>query len=309
MSGAIDDDLIMRARAVRIEREIERRGIKLRGHVERCGPCPRCGGSDRFGINIKKQLWNCRGCDIGGNVIALAQHLDRVDFATAVQMLAGGCASSSGGPAVTAPRSAATDDYARDQHRKAAWLWSRRRPIAGTPAQKYLREVRGIDCTLPATLGFLPPTKPGHHPALIAAYDMPDEPEPGILAEPRNVDAVHLVLLKPDGAGKADVKPDKITIGSPGGLPIVLAPPNNLLGLAVAEGIEDALSLHQTTELGAWAAGAASFMPAFADAVPAYIECVTIAVDDDNSGCRYAAELAARLSERSFHVEFLELIG
>jgi hypothetical protein len=36
----IPSDLIERASAVRIEDEIERRGIKLVGRVDRCGPCP-----------------------------------------------------------------------------------------------------------------------------------------------------------------------------------------------------------------------------------------------------------------------------
>jgi hypothetical protein len=48
------------ARAVRIEDEIARRGIKLRGRVDRCGPCPMCGGTDRFAINTRKQVFNCR---------------------------------------------------------------------------------------------------------------------------------------------------------------------------------------------------------------------------------------------------------
>jgi hypothetical protein len=51
----------------------------------------------------------------------------------------------------------------------------------------------------------------------------------------------HLILLNPDGSGKAGVKLTKIGVGSHAELPIVLAPPNDLLGLAIAEGIEDAL--------------------------------------------------------------------
>lgn len=78
-----------KARAVPIEREIERRGIHLRGGVDRCGPCPKCGGVDRFSINTTKQIFNCRGCDVGGDVIAFVQHVDGVDFAHACQTLTG----------------------------------------------------------------------------------------------------------------------------------------------------------------------------------------------------------------------------
>ena len=67
---AAPDHRLEEARAVRIEDEVARRGIKLRGGNERSGPCPACGGDDRFAINIKKQLWNCRGCQHGGDVIA-----------------------------------------------------------------------------------------------------------------------------------------------------------------------------------------------------------------------------------------------
>jgi hypothetical protein len=83
----------------------------------------------------------------------------------------------------------------------------------------------------------------------MAAFGMPIEPEPGVLAIADNaVMAVQLVKLRPDGSGKADIKPNKIIIGQGAlGSPIVLAPPNDLLGLAITEGIDDALSIHEAT--------------------------------------------------------------
>ena len=164
----------------------------------------------------------------------------------------------------------------RRQHAKAAWLWQQRQLIIGSIAELYLREARGITCALPPTLAFLPPTKLGHHPAMISAFGLCDEIEPGLLGEPQNVEAVHLTLLRVDGSGKAEVEPNKLMIGSPANLPLVLAPPNDLLGLAITEGIEDALSAHQVTGLGAWAAGSAGRMPKLADTVPFYV-----AVRDD----------------------------
>jgi hypothetical protein len=81
---------VAKARGVSIEREIERRGIKLkRNGLERVGACPKCGGDDRFAINIKKQLFNCRGCGMGGDVIELVQHLDNCGFIGACAKLAG----------------------------------------------------------------------------------------------------------------------------------------------------------------------------------------------------------------------------
>jgi hypothetical protein len=90
MRGHEHQDWVQRARAVPIKTEIERRGIKLqRIGLELVGACPKCGGDDRFAINIKKGVFNCRGCDKGGDVIALVEHLDGVDFNTACTQLTG----------------------------------------------------------------------------------------------------------------------------------------------------------------------------------------------------------------------------
>jgi CHC2-type zinc finger protein len=79
------------ARAVPIEREIERRGVELRRIGLECvGACPKCGGDDRFAINTKKQVWNCRHCEVGGDVIKLVEHLDGCDFIVACNTLTGG---------------------------------------------------------------------------------------------------------------------------------------------------------------------------------------------------------------------------
>ena len=61
----------------------------MKGRAERAGPCPHCGGTDRFSINTKKQVWNCRGCAKGGDVIALVRHVDGIGFAETVEKLSG----------------------------------------------------------------------------------------------------------------------------------------------------------------------------------------------------------------------------
>jgi Toprim domain len=181
---------------------------------------------------------------------------------------------------------------------KARWLWSQHKPIKATIAETYLRTARGYRGPLPATLGFLP-GRGGHGPAMIAAFGIPDEPEPGRIAiADHAVTGVHITRLAPDGSGKAGTDRDKIMIGRSLGSPIVVAPVNDLLGMAIAEGIEDALSLREATGLGAWAAGSASRLPALAAAVPDYIECVTLLVDDDPDGRNNAGELASRLKDR-----------
>jgi putative DNA primase/helicase len=141
------------ARAAPIENELMGRGVPLRRQGrELIGPCPRCGGDDRFSVNPVKQVWHCRQCkpaNISGDVIGLVQWLDGCDFGKAIETLTGNRPS----PTQTPARSAQTPDaYEQEQHRKAAWLWSQRRPVTGTIAEKYLRDRRGYRGPLPTTL-------------------------------------------------------------------------------------------------------------------------------------------------------------
>jgi hypothetical protein len=133
---------------------------------------------------------------------------------------------------------------------------------------------------------------------MISAFAYPNEIEPGTLGEPANVEAVHLTALKPDGSGKADIAPNKIMIASPAGNPIaVAAMSDSTWGLAITEGVEDALSIHAATGLGAWAAGSASHMPKLATAiVRAEPECVNVIADGDAAGQRHARDLVTDLA-------------
>jgi Toprim domain len=194
-------------------------------------------------------------------------------------------------------------DYERRQHEKAAWLWTRRYRIIGTVAERYLR-ARGYHGSIPSTLGFLPASR-GYPPAIIAAFGEPEEPEPGILAAPRAVIAVHITRLKPDGSDRERGLDAKLMIGRSIGSPIVLAPVNDLLGLAITEGIEDALSVKVATGLGTWAAASAGRMPPLADIVPPYVETVTIFAHPEKIGQDKACELAKKLHGRGIET-FIE---
>jgi Toprim domain len=189
------------------------------------------------------------------------------------------------------------------QLEKARWLWRRREPIEGSPAEVYLRRARGYGGVLPGPLGFLVPSKPEHHPALIGAFGVPIEIEPGVLSiSDDQVRGVHLTLLNADGSGKANIERPKFMVGPSSGWPIVMAPPNDMLGLAITEGIEDALTVHEATGLGAWAAGSAGRMKALADRVPDWIETVTIYSHADEAGQRGARMLADALVLRGIEV-------
>src|SRR5215211_185982 len=81
--------------------------------------------------------------------------------------------------------------------RKARWLWSTSIPVTPeTPVFTYLREIRGYDGWIPATLRYLRPRNPKHHHAMVAAIGMAQEHEPGVykIAHDSLV-AVQLTLL------------------------------------------------------------------------------------------------------------------
>ena len=188
---------------------------------------------------------------------------------------------------------------------KARYLWRASRPIQRTPAERYLREVRGISCALPPTLRFLPASRPGYHPALIAAYGLPREPEPGRLEIGEDeIQAVQLTLLAENGLAKAtnDAGLSKIGIGPSLGTPIVVAPVADNLTLAICEGVEDALSIHEATGLGAWASTGAKKLAALATAVPGYIETIAIFADEDADGRAGLKTLVVALRGRDCEV-------
>jgi hypothetical protein len=191
---------------------------------------------------------------------------------------------------------------AADQLKKAVWLWRSRQPLRGTIAERYLRDARAYGGPLPPTLGFLQ-ARGEYPPAMIAAFGIPDEPEPHTLVLPdANVRGVHLTRLARDGSDRDRSEKAKIMIGHSKGCPIVLSPPTDGLGLAIAEGIESSLSAFEATGLCTWAAGSSSRLLALADAIPNWVESVTILADDDVDGRRHAVSLAQAVKERGLEV-------
>jgi hypothetical protein len=175
---------------------------------------------------------------------------------------------------------------------RARHLWSCRKPIPGTPVETYLAS-RGVSF-FGESLGYL---EAGSYPypAMIAAFGVPSEPEPGVIAL-SDVRGIHLTFLKHDGSGKADVDRAKRMLGPSSSFPIAVAPINDLLGLSISEGIEDAISAYEATGRGSWAAGSAGRMAALATRIPGYVETVTIFADEDAAGQRGAYQLADALA-------------
>ena len=135
MTG-ISSPEIERARQARVEDVVENHGIRLRGKIDRCGPCPVCGGIDRFAINTRKQIFNCRGCGGSGDAIALVQHIEGCSFKAAVEKLMG---AGSWRASRIAAEPCHREDEAKRAHANVLKRWSVSVNPRGTLAETYLR--------------------------------------------------------------------------------------------------------------------------------------------------------------------------
>ncbi len=73
------DDFVFRAREITVTQAALDAGIAV-GRGNYAGPCPVCGGNDRFSINPRMEAWKCRGCDKAGrDGISLAAHINGYD--------------------------------------------------------------------------------------------------------------------------------------------------------------------------------------------------------------------------------------
>jgi hypothetical protein len=286
-----DTDTVAIAKSVRIEDVIARRGIRLRGKVEREGACPVCGcGDDRFSINTRKQVWNCRGCNKGGDVIALVMHLDNCSFAEAVRILTGidpdrpapkpdpARLAEARAKAEAQARAAIADE--RQRMMQASAIWRESEPIENTLAWLYLTHHRGLvvpDGVSGRVLRFHPacPFGTTTYPCLIALVRsiITDKPQ-GIVR----------TALNPDGTKlKIDGKTARKAKGPTKGGAIKLTDDGEVTTcLGVGEGLENVLSMRSTPEFGqspVWVLISDSGVCDFP--VLAGIECLWIAVDND----------------------------
>lgn len=251
-------------------------------------PCPRCGPQCKTASGKNKKTVGVWEDGKGGRrTWCIRCHAKDRDYSGTIGPL----------PQRNEPRK-------RDTSGTARWLWSQSQPLKGSLGEVYLRQHRGIDLdTFPKTMRFLPAS--GDYPAaIITAFGNADGTEPGDLSLQTDVSAVHRTIL--DEAGN---KIDKRMLGPVSGKPLCLAPVNDAGGLAITEGIEDALSIHVATGLGAWAAGSAIHMGKLADAVHPSVEVVTVAVDADLAGRKGAKALMDGLQRRRIEVRSLVIDG
>jgi DNA primase len=174
---------------------------------------------------------------------------------------------------------AALDRLKRTELARRIWL-EQTRPARGTVVEDYL-SARGVTIPLPHTIRYAPRLR---HPSgeifeamISAAQDI----------EGRLV-AIHRTYLY--GAAKANVRPNKMTLGPIRGAAVRLAIDAAEESVVLCEGLESGLSFQQATGDPVWVALGTSNLSAME--LPSEVRTVVIAADSDAAGRRAAREAA-----------------
>ncbi len=134
-----------------IMQQLDISGLK-RGGVEWTGPCPNCGGTDRFSINTRKSQFLCRQCGGKGDEIGLVRFVMGLDFIGALDWICGPKQQLS--DAEIAKRAARdAENKARKERETKAYhdkavregreIWEAGKPAEDSPVRDYLA-LRGI---------------------------------------------------------------------------------------------------------------------------------------------------------------------
>lgn len=172
------DAWIDRARSADIWRVLDKvaqgHAVKRRGH-KGAGPCPVCGGKDRFSVNGTEQWFYCRKSDTGGDAIRLVEYVTGANFLGACEIITGeSMPKRAPGDDVRredpklieqrrldaeaeAQRRANEANAYRDKERdRARGIWGEGEVLLGTIAEDYLRSHRGVQAPSGARLRFHP---------------------------------------------------------------------------------------------------------------------------------------------------------
>jgi putative DNA primase/helicase len=258
-------------------------GVSPKLLVNRHGPCPLCGGNDRFRFDDKdgRGTWICNHCGAGDGP-ELVKRLTNVDFKDAAKLVEKFIGRIPKRPPPKPPQAVTRDEMGR--------IWQRGRPIVlGSPAEKYLLARCGLE-VFPWQLRDLS----NGTPEMIAK--VVDRDGIGV--------TLHRTFLTPEGTkangvGRSARKlmpgplPDGVAIRLAFGLDFDVP---KILG--VAEGIETALSVRQMFCVPCWSLINSVMMQKWNP--PDGVEKVIIFGDNDKSftGQAAAYKLANRLSAK-----------
>ena len=246
-----------------------------------------------FFVNEAKGVWHCFGCGRGGDAVSLLLEAGADGFLDACGRLA-----EAGGVGCARPaRTTATD---ADAHRSRVALarreWRSARPLAGTPAERYLA-ARGLAGNAPGSLRY--GTTPANWDERTGAAG---PRRPALIAAAQDVDGritgIQRVFVDPDRRG-FPFRPLRLSLGRIRGSALRLGPAREEIMLTGS--LEDGLALMRMF-VGAtvWASlGEANLAGVV---LPPVVRSVILFGDADDPGRAAAGRARAAFEERGLHV-------
>ena len=233
-----------------------------------------------FTVRDDKGFFHCFGCGAHGDAIGWRMRRHGESFTDAVEALNAGRRAISRTELRHRERHREEQDIRQRERRieTARGLWYASRPIAGTPAERYLR-ARGIQIPLPRALRF--------HPELLHGAKCEGVRLPGLVAGVQNAQgrivAIHRIFLDPatchgEAPRKTRRAPAKALLGSASGGAVRLTALAPRMG--VCEGIETGLAVLQALSGEALWSGIDATHMALID-WPETVESLTVFADRD----------------------------
>ncbi len=273
-------------------------GIERRHLVNRHGPCPLCGGSDRFRFDDKdgKGTYFCSGCGAGDGM-KLAMQWTGLSFKDCAKRIDDICDYTEAEAVNTTDH-----DRAEKTRRRLKEIGEALRPAGDLdPVGRYLRG-RGIRQIPKSFLRYHPALAyydqgyKGDYPAMVTAFRRPDG----------SIETFHVTYLTVDGF-KANVRSPKKVVGAQQGLAgCAIRLTEVAEHIAIAEGIETALSVTEMFGIPCWSCYSAHGIETFEP--PEGVKTVTIYSDSDANFTGQAAAMACakRLAFAGYNVNVPE---
>lgn len=270
-------------------------GVPEAALQNRHGPCPLCGGKDRFRWDNKegRGTYICNQCGAGDGM-NLAMEFTGLNFPEAArridQMLGKvqiDVCQSRQGLSAGERRGMLKEIYGASHS-----------IIQGDLVDRYFASRHLDELTYPEALRFAPSLRDGEggvRPAMIACV--------GVYGAPRFA-SIHRTFLKPDGSGKAEMaSPRKLTPGElpPGACVALSEYTGGTLG--IAEGIETAMAASALYEMPVWSAINSTLLKKWWPPDGCYDVVVFADSDVKHGGQAAAYDLAHRLSVKRINVQ------
>lgn len=263
------------------------------------GPCPVCGGTDRFRFDDKdgRGTFYCTHCGPGDGM-KLAQLVTGLDFpevAARIDGLVGNIVARS-----------APQQQQRDPRILLNRIRSGLKPADGdTPVRRYLERRGVLGDKFPRvkyhpSLEYWERGKPGQKPVLVGSFAAMVAPIVGIDGRPITY---HITYLTEDGQKAPVLSPKKIMAPTAPLDACAARLFGNCERIGIAEGIETALAAHKLFGVPVWSAANSTIIKKFIP--PLFVKHVLIFGDNDANyeGHAAAYSLACSLSKRGVEVE------